>query len=329
MTELTPSLSGIVAENSEIIHGMESIYGTLIEMGYVQNTDVQVPPHGLPKEPIAVAPLRAAGLLPKTIEIIGRLPCFTNEIIERQRESAVSRDGIAIAPFSSAASYLLGSGRHDEAREVGLGGQESDGSLPATAFKLATTSSSEGYNLAYDLTDKTILQWHPAGWAKCQRIPVSDFMADWIHKLRSLEWLPWVDDHGWEIEERQANRERELADSNSALWQEIKAKLEDQRKESQSQGLDPRPIEEMFVRYDIILKASQNRYWSKRRLYEECGWPDAFDRGDFEKRREVRNARAKALGASAASKITAPAEDIEDNEQLREFYKAGAGQHAV
>ena len=153
MAELAPTASGIIAEHHEIVSGYESIYGILIDLGFVQNTDVQVPPHGTPKDPIAVAPLRAAGLDPGTIELIGRLPCFSNKIIEIQRDLPNDRDGIPIAPFSSATSYLLGSGRHDEAREVGIGPVGGEELLPPTAFKMTSTSDPDGYCLAYDLND--------------------------------------------------------------------------------------------------------------------------------------------------------------------------------
>lgn len=149
MNDLTTISSGIAAEHAELISGLEAVFAALIDANYVQNTDIQVPPHGLPKDPIAVAPLRAAGLAPSTIELIGRLPCFTNDVLKEQQKLSSHIEGIPITPTSSATSYLLGPGRYDESRDVGPDTEEK---LSPTSFKVATATSPNGFNLAYDLS---------------------------------------------------------------------------------------------------------------------------------------------------------------------------------
>lgn len=148
MSDLTPSRSGIAAEHSEIIEGLENIYGILVDSGYVQNTDVQIPPHGVPKDPVNVAGLRAVGMDPQSIELIGRSPCFTDEIIIEHQKRSNTKDAIPIAPSSSAISYLVGSDFSSGVRETDSGNGEL---LPAWALRIARATSPSGFNMAYDL----------------------------------------------------------------------------------------------------------------------------------------------------------------------------------
>lgn len=169
MSELTTTPSGIAAEHAELIAGLEAVFSALIEVGYVQNIDVQVPPHGVPKDPIAVVQLRAAGLSPETIELIGRLPCFTNDILREQQKLSSHVEGIPITPTSSATSYLVGPGRYDESRDIGPDTEEK---LPPTSFKIATATNPQGFNLAYDLNaSKSFLNLHTSS-------PLDLFHAD-------------------------------------------------------------------------------------------------------------------------------------------------------
>lgn len=153
MDELARTASDVAAEHQEIVRGYDSLYRLLVDLDYVQNKDVQVPPHGLPKDPVAVVQLRAAGLDPRTIELIGRLPAFTNHAIALQRSCTQSENGVPVAPSSSGTSYLLGSGRQDEARDVGACPVGGNGVLPTSAFRLASACSPQGFDLAYDMND--------------------------------------------------------------------------------------------------------------------------------------------------------------------------------
>ena len=146
MAELTPTASGIAAEHAEIIEGLDKVFGVLVEVGYVQNTDIQVPPHGPPKDPIDMVGLRQSGLDTRTIELIGRLPCFTNDIIHEQQKITGSQDGIPIAPSSASTSYLLGTDLPEGFRNTG-----SEELLPTSAFQITKATGQDGMNLAYDL----------------------------------------------------------------------------------------------------------------------------------------------------------------------------------
>ncbi|KAK4496592.1 hypothetical protein PRZ48_012572 [Zasmidium cellare] len=323
MSELTTTPSGISAEHAELISGLEAVFGALIDANYVQNTDVQVPPHGMPKDPIAVAPLRAAGLAPETIEVIGRLPCFTNDILEEQKKLSSHVEGIPITPTSSATSYLLGGpGRYTESRDVG---PDTNDKLPPTAFKLATATNSQGYNLAYDLNEKIILEWHPSKWSTCERYPVQTFFDEWARKLRTLEWLPWKNASGWQIEVRIDYDEKELANPDSVIAKAIQAKLEKQRQEWNAAGLEPEPIENLYGGYLISHKAAHNRYWAKYRIYEDCGWPGNFDKERFLQKQDEFNVKAHELGAT----VRAGEEETELGKELLNFYRSAAGAHAV
>lgn len=51
-----------------------------------------------------------------------------------------------------------------------------------------------------DHIPETILEWHPSRWSSCERYPVKTYLDEWERKLRTLEWLPWRNQHGWQIE---------------------------------------------------------------------------------------------------------------------------------
>ena len=143
--------------------------------------------------------------------------------------------------------------------------------------------------------------------------------------LRSLEWLPWRNDQGWHIDQRQDYNEKELADLDPAVSKKIQAKLEKQRQEWTAAGLTPEPIENLYAVHLVSLKMSYNRYWAKYHVYEQSGWPDKFDKDEFTKRQAAFNAKARELGALDA----AGEEETEPSKALREFYRAEAGARSV
>ncbi|USW58819.1 hypothetical protein Slin15195_G121380 [Septoria linicola] len=197
MSKLTPTASGVAAEHPEIIDGLEKVSGELVGLSYVQNTDIQVPPHGPPKDPIAIVGLRQSGLDPRTIELIGRLPCFTNDIIHEQQNLTGSQNGILVAPRSAATSYLLDTDLSDGSRNTG-----SDELLPSSAFQIAKAVSSHGWNLADDLETKTIIKWLQGGWQNREQLAINTFFDVWTQKLRSQEWRPRKTTSGWIIEQQ-------------------------------------------------------------------------------------------------------------------------------
>lgn len=156
-----------------------------------------------------------------------------------------------------------------------------------------------------------------------------EFLEHWINHLKNLQWLPWKDDLGWEIEEQQHERHKELEDPDSPLVVEIKRTLEREKEQATSQDKNPKPIEELFAHYSRMQKAAHNRYWSRRIIYEESGWPESFDKELFKRRQDRWNERAKELGASANTKCENADEDEQAQVRLRDFHKAAAGEHAV
>lgn len=107
---------------------------------------------------------------------------------------------------------------------------------------------------------ETIIKWHPGNWAKCQKIPVAQFMDDWIAKIQALTWLPWRDGSGWAIQEQPVGCAEMVAAQRTAL----------------------------------------DHYWDRRRIYEECGWPKSFDQEKFRQRRDEWNAKAKDIGCEGS-----------------------------
>lgn len=172
---------------------------------------------------------------------------------------------------------------------------------------------------------ETVLEWHPSQWKSCERYPVDVFFDEWGRKLRTLEWLPWRNQRGWQIEQRIEYDEKELADPDSAISKAIQAKLEKQRREWDAAGLAPEPIEVLFAGYLAAHKAAHNRYWAKVQVYHNCGWPESFDKERFSKQQDEFNVKAQKLGAADG----APEEETEMGRELLGFYRTAAGQHAV
>lgn len=172
---------------------------------------------------------------------------------------------------------------------------------------------------------ETVLEWHPSKWSSCEQYPVGVFFDEWVRKLRTLEWLPWRNQRGWQIEPRIEYDEKHLADPDSAIAKDIQKRLEKQRQEWDAAGLAAEPIENLYAGYLISHKAAHNRYWTKFRIYQDCGWPENFDRVRFEERQEEFNVKARELGATDG----AGEEETELGKDLLQFYRTAAGSHAV
>lgn len=172
---------------------------------------------------------------------------------------------------------------------------------------------------------EALLEWHPSRWTSCEQYPVQTFFDEWVRKLRSLEWLPWRNQLGWQIELKVDYDEKELANPDSAISKAIQAKLEKQRQEWNAAGLATESIENLYGGYLLSHKAAHNRYWAKFRIYEDCGWPANFDKEHFSQKQDEFNAKAHELGATDGADV----EETELSKDLLEFYRAAAGEHAV
>ncbi|GIZ44054.1 hypothetical protein CKM354_000726300 [Cercospora kikuchii] len=176
--------AGVAEELRAFIDRMELMYEYLIGEGYVRHMDIQVPPHGLPKDPVDVINLRGAGLEPDTIELIGILPCFCNYANAEHRIASRLEYDIPIAPGCAAVSYLVNSFLPEDFRDVG-----NDERMPPTTFKIATAIGPAGWNIAYDMQKKMITKWPLNGWANRHDVSVEDFFSDWAQHVKSGEWV--------------------------------------------------------------------------------------------------------------------------------------------
>ncbi|KAF2206222.1 hypothetical protein CERZMDRAFT_103628 [Cercospora zeae-maydis SCOH1-5] len=176
--------AGVAAAHRAFMDRMELMYEFLIGDGYVHQLEIQVPPHGLPKDPVDVIYLRNAGLEPDTIELIGILPCFANCTNAEQRVASRTTDAVPIAPGCAAMSYLVGSSIPADFRHV-----SGDEMLPPTTFKIARATGPHGWNIAYDMEKKMITKWPVNDWANRHDVSVEHFFSDWAQRVRSGEWV--------------------------------------------------------------------------------------------------------------------------------------------
>lgn len=127
---------------------------------------------------------------------------------------------------------------------------------------------------------------------------------------------------GWEMEVKQASNAEDLANPHSPIQDDIKASLAQEMSDREADGKHVEPIENIFAQYLVSNRVARDRYWARRRIYEECGWPSNFNRDLFLQQQDKWNARVKELASSHGEK---PANS---NRELRDFYRTTSGEHA-
>ena len=105
----------------------------------------------------------------------------------------------------------------------------------------------------------------------------------------------------------------------------IQAKLTKQRQEWEAAGLAPEAIENLYAGYLVAQKAAHNRYWAKRRIYEQAEWGSNFNKEKFCELQDAFNVKTRELGASD----DAGEEETEHSKELLELYRIAAGPRAV
>lgn len=96
---------------------------------------------------------------------------------------------------------------------------------------------------------------------------VDELLGTWIRNLQTLAWIPWRD------EDRFLGMELPPTSEQSS-WL---ADPENRRREL-VERLPLDAAEERFASDMKLAREDHNRYWAKRVVYEEAGWPGALDK---------------------------------------------------
>lgn len=114
---------------------------------------------------------------------------------------------------------------------------------------------------------------------------------------------------------KQVSNAEDLADPHSPIQDDIRASLTQEKSDRAADGKFVEPIENIFAQYLVSNRVARDRYWARRRIYEECGWPSNFDQELFLQQRDKWNARVKELTSSNGETPT------NSNKELRDFYR--------
>jgi len=89
-------------------------------------------------------------------------------------------------------------------------------------------------------------------------------------------------------------------------------------------------VEQLLLEHTERTRAERNKYWAKRRIYEDAGWPDVFDREEFRRQRDRWNQQYNEVTdlyrhGPKASRYW----EFEHGQMLREMFRSTAGRYAV
>lgn len=163
--------------------------------------------------------------------------------------------------------------------------------------------------------------------AAAQQEPVEDAFRGWQSKFLNLDWIAWTDDSHISIDERPTEW-----DINQANPTSVRHQYQLQQAAWQQAGLPIglKSVEQLLAEHAEVTKAESNKFWAKRRIYEDAGWPDSFDREKFRRQRDRWNQRYRELadlyrrGPNAARWW-----QYGHGQALRDMSKETAGRHAV
>lgn len=134
----------VQARHAEFINGISKVYRTLIDMNYLQPTEVSF------GALVDFKVLRTLGLGDEAISLVGCLPYLSPGIRDQWSHS---EDGIPIAPLSQALTYASdGLSELQDMRSVMNGMFQ----LRPHQIKIARCGSSEGEDAIYDLEDSEL-----------------------------------------------------------------------------------------------------------------------------------------------------------------------------
>ncbi|KAK5720301.1 hypothetical protein LTR15_007574 [Elasticomyces elasticus] len=302
-------VSTLLSEHADLIAGVSRLYSTLIGMSYLQQEDVHFPQPGVDVSQAAKNHLQTAGVEEDAIILCQLLPALTKQLLEKW---SCSEDGIPVTPGSQAMSYLVNSVPDVQdtrfIRNRGAGIAQND-------------SKQESHEL-------TPLNCDDSDGPQSHQQPIADAPRDWSSKFHHLEGIPWSDDNGMYIEKRPMEWENDQADPGSA-----RSILQLQHTAWQQAGLPMMAqvsVEQLFQQHVERTTAERNKFWAKRRIYEDAGGLDAFDAAEFCRKRDEWNQQYSDVtdlyrhGPQAARYW-----ELQHGQDLRDIFKATAGRYGV
>ncbi|KAK5708497.1 hypothetical protein LTR17_020628 [Elasticomyces elasticus] len=305
------------SEHADLIQGMFRLYSTLIEMSYLQQEDVQIPQSGVDVPQAAIDHLQTAGFGEDAIKLCQMLPALKTQMIEKW---SWPEDGIPIAPGSQAVSYMVDS--EPDAQDMRFI-RNGEAEIADNDIKIARCGTSVGADRVYrfaetatTLTDRS----HTSNPSPMHSVTGTPSSTTWHGYLDR-------DDNGMYIEKRPMEWENDQADPGRA-----RSMLELQHTAWQQAGLPMAQIsvEELLRQHVERIKAERNKFWAKRLIYEDAGWPDAFDTAEFRQKRGDWNQQYSDVtdlyryGPQAARYW-----ELEHGQGLRDMFKNTAGRYAV
>ncbi|KAK4897645.1 hypothetical protein LTR27_004791 [Elasticomyces elasticus] len=317
--------STLRAEHADLIQGVSRAYSTLIEMSYLNQEDVHFPQPGVDISQAAKDHLQRAGFEEDAITLCQLFPALKTQLIEKWSWLG---DGIPIAPGSQAVSYLVNSVPNVQDMRFTRNGEVE---IAQNDFKIARCGTSVGADRVYRFAEKSLevlpLNCDDSDGPQSHQQPIADALGDWHSKFHDLEWIPWSDDNGMYIEERPMEWENDQADPGSA-----RSMLQLQHTAWQQAGLPMAQIsvEQLLEQHVERTKAEHNKFWAKKRIYQDAGWPDAFDAAQVRRKRDEWNQQYSDVtdlyrhGPQAARYW-----ELQHGHGLREMFKTSAGRYAV
>ncbi|KAK5689845.1 hypothetical protein LTR97_012605 [Elasticomyces elasticus] len=281
---MSEEVSTLRSEHADLVAGVSRLYSTLIGMSYLQQEDVHFPQPGVDVSQAAKDHLQTAGFGEDAIILCQLLPALTTQLLEKW---SLSEDGIPVAPGSQAVSYLINSLPDiQDMRFIRNGEAE----IAQNVLKIARCGASEGEDRVYRFAEKSLevlpLDCDDSDGSRSHQQPIADTLQDWHSKFHDLEWTPWSDDNWMYVEERPMDWENDQADPGSA-----RSMLQLQHTAWQQAGspITQVSVEELLEQHAERTKAERNKFWTKRRIYEDADWPDTFDAAEFCRKRDEWN----------------------------------------
>ncbi|KAK6440696.1 hypothetical protein LTR95_003082 [Oleoguttula sp. CCFEE 5521] len=328
--------ASIATEHETFITSAHDYYRTLIDPAYLDTTEVHFPPHSGPEKlPLATAQLLAAGVQPDAVAILDLLPWVT---LTARREA--HDEGLPITQMSTAVTYYeaeVKPGIISEVRRYGYDEAGEEVLLPVWAVLVTVARVRDNTSLIYDLRRKTLseLSRGEASVAELERSarPASEVLAQLSQELVSLEAVPW----------RTSETPKGFFKRTRVYEQEI-SDLKPLARAAQLNFLSTPPYgggpndviagsrAEAEHLATAVNKSRHNEFWSRRITFESSGGPDSFDRQTC--RQKIDEWEAGVHAIRMQSMITRNfgmmmVGDMENGAVLRDFYKRGAGHHAV
>ena len=318
------------SEHADFIEGLTKVYNTLIELDYVEPSDISFPPH--PASALLLPSSSDASELEFDIYgLLQQIPQFRAEVIAAHAPSG----GPQIVQNSRAITYL-GDVNVTALRETTPGSPDL---LPSSIIRIAMSTSDTGSNIAYDMASSKstlilsalepladiltehILQYQPNTPPGPQF--AEGYFTNWHQKLRTQEWVAWPGTLFQGIRPRPLGYIEFFHNEHAAP--QIEANFKAQYEVHKTMGMESESVATMMERHIGVVKAEYNMYWSMRVVYEQAGWPGMFSKERFRRGVDEWEKGWRAVTAEHGKDV----KDIVEGKALREWYRKSARNHAV